>query len=160
MTTTPELVLVVQLSNTGVRSSADLAALADALRETARDLVPGASTHTLLSSTPVPLVIDLPARDVILDNVRVPLSHTEFEILSRLVRRPRVVVSRSVLRELDPDGTNADHGRGRSVDVHVSRIRTKLGRFGSIITTVRGTGYRFDPDPGVHVVEPLTRRSA
>ncbi len=60
MSTTPELVLVVQLSNTGVRSSTDLAALADALRETAQDLVPGVSTHTLLSSTPVPLVIDLP----------------------------------------------------------------------------------------------------
>ncbi|WP_068155610.1 winged helix-turn-helix domain-containing protein [Rhodococcus phenolicus] len=160
MSTTPELVLVVQLSNTGVRSSTDLAALADALRETAQDLVPGVSTHTLLSSTPVPLVIDLPARDVILDSSRVPLSHTEFEILSRLVRRPRVVVSRSVLRELDPASSDIDHRRGRSVDVHVSRIRTKLGRFGQIITTVRGTGYRFDPDPGVHIVEPLTRRSA
>lgn len=99
---------------------------------------------------------------MILDSSRVPLSHTEFEILSRLVRRPRVVVSRSVLRELDPASSDIDHRRGgRSVDVHVSRIRTKLGRFGQIITTVRGgTGYRFDPDPGVHIVEPLTRRSA
>lgn len=160
MTATPQLVLVVQLSGTGDHSSTDLAALADALRETAQDLVPGVSTHTLLSSTPLPLVIDLPARDVILDNDRVLLSHTEFDILSRLVRRPRTVVSRSVLRELDPGDACLDHRRDRSVDVHVSRIRTKLGRFGPIISTVRGTGYRFDPDPGVHVVEPLARRTA
>ena len=82
----------------------------------------------------------------------VPLSHTEFEIFSRLVRNPRVVVGRDEL---------TGSGLGRSVDVHLSRVRTKLGSFGRLVTTVRGTGYRFDPEPGVRVVtEPTSLRSA
>ncbi len=109
-------------------------------------------------------MIDLPARGLVLDNQRVELSHSEFEILAHLVRRPRVVVSRAALRPLgtgysENDDVDTDRGN-RSVDVHVSRIRSKLGRFGNIITTVRGSGYRFDPDPRVHVVEVLDRRTA
>ncbi|MFV9430529.1 winged helix-turn-helix domain-containing protein [Rhodococcus aetherivorans] len=160
----PELVLIVQISDTNAGSAGDLAALADALRETALDLLPDARTHTLLSPGPTPLVIDLPARGLVLDNQRVELSHSEFEILAHLVRRPRVVVSRAALRPLgagysENDDVDSDRGN-RSVDVHVSRIRSKLGRFGNIITTVRGSGYRFDPDPRVHVVEVLDRRTA
>ena len=160
----PELVLIVQISDTNAGSAGDLAALADALRETALELLPGARTHTLLSPGPTPLVIDLPARGLVLDNQRVELSHSEFEILAHLVRRPRVAVSRAALRPLgagysENDDFDTDRGN-RSVDVHVSRIRSKLGRFGNIITTVRRSGYRFDPDPRVHVVESLDRRTA
>ncbi|MEU5844468.1 winged helix-turn-helix domain-containing protein [Rhodococcus sp. NPDC047139] len=160
----PELVLIVQISDTNAGSPGDLAVLADALRETALDLLPGARTRTLLSPGPTPLVIDLPARGLVLDGERVELSHREFEILGHLVRQPRVAASRASLRQLgtgDADNGEIDAERGnRSVDVHVSRIRSKLGRFGSIITTVRGSGYRYDPDPRVHVVEALDRRTA
>jgi two-component system OmpR family response regulator len=97
-------------------------------------------------------VIDLPARDVILGGRSVRLSHTEFEIFAYLAQRPRVVVGRSELSTSDG---------GRSVDVHLSRVRTKLGHFGRLITTVRGTGYRFDPEPGIRVItEPAVLRSA
>jgi DNA-binding response OmpR family regulator len=37
----------------------------------------------------------------------------------------------------------------RTVDVHVRRLRDKLGPFGELINTVRGVGYRFD---GAHRV--------
>ncbi|WP_246872488.1 winged helix-turn-helix domain-containing protein [Rhodococcus sp. DMU1] len=117
------------------------------------------STHTVLSPTPIPLIIDLPARDVLLDGRRVLLSHSEFEILAYLVRNPRTVVSRAVLRDLGTGVREVD-SRGRNVDVHVSRIRTKLQQFGSIISTVRGSGYRFDPHQAVHITELLTRRCA
>ncbi|UYP19359.1 winged helix-turn-helix domain-containing protein [Rhodococcus sp. Z13] len=163
-TDSPELVLIVHVSDTDAGSAGDLAALADALRETALDMLPGARTRTLLSAGPASLVIDLPARGLVLDGTRVELSHTEFEILSYLVRQPRVVVTRASLRPLGTgysgnDPLDADRGN-RSVDVHVSRIRSKLGRFGNIITTVRGSGYRYDPDPRVFVVEALDRRTA
>ena len=89
---------------------------------------------------------------VVLNGKSVQLSHTEFEILSHLVRRPRVVVSRADLTA---------SGGGRSVDVHLSRVRTKLGSFGRLVTTVRGTGYRFDPDAALRVItEPVALRSA
>lgn len=165
----PELVLVVQVSRTGLASTADLAALADTLRETAQELLPGARTRTLLSPGPAPLVIDLPARGLILDGNPIELSPTEFAILSHLVRRPRTVVPRTTLRDLgarpgetahETARTDVPRGTARSVDVHVSRIRIKLARFGSVITTVRGAGYRFDPDPHVHIVQALDRRIA
>lgn len=155
----PELVLIVQISDTGAVKPGDLAALADALRETATGLLPGARTHTLLSSGPAPLVVDLPARGLVLDGSRVELSHTEFEILAHLVGRPGTAVPRSTLRTLGAGYIDPERGN-RAVDVHVSRIRSKLGRFGDVVTTVRGSGYRFDPDARVHVVEPLRRRSA
>ena len=155
----PELVLIVQISDTGAVTPGDLAALADALRETATGLLPAARTHTLLSSGPTPLVVDLPARGLVLDGSRVELSHTEFEILAHLVGRPGTAIPRSTLRTLGAGYIDPAHGN-RSVDVHVSRIRSKLGRFGDVITTVRGSGYRFDPDARVHVVDLLHRRSA
>ncbi|WP_241386617.1 winged helix-turn-helix domain-containing protein [Rhodococcus sp. CH91] len=163
-TDSPELVLIVQISDTNADSPGDLAALADALRETTLDLLPGARTRTLLSPGPAPLLIDLPARGLVLDNKRVELSHNEFEILAHLAGRPGVVVSRAALRPLgagcSENGRLDAEGGHRSVDVHISRIRSKLGRFGTVITTVRGSGYRFDPDPRVHVVEALDRRTA
>ncbi|MFD4183514.1 winged helix-turn-helix domain-containing protein [Rhodococcus sp. NPDC058514] len=181
----PDLVLTLQFSNPGSADRRQLVALANALRATAQELVPGVSTRARMDTAPTPtaavaptnsaghansvsptdasLVIDLPARQVSVGGLPVSLSHTEFEILSHLARRPRVVVSRRRLLELS--GNLGERERaGRSVDVHVSRVRTKLGRFGWLVSTVRGTGYRFDPDPRVHIVTEAaadpTRRSA
>ncbi|MFC9788135.1 winged helix-turn-helix domain-containing protein [Rhodococcus sp. NPDC127528] len=160
---TSELVLTLQFSHPGSADRQQLISLANALRATAQDIVPGVSTRARVDiatppvtterrpSSDAPLLIDLPARQVLLHGQPVSLSHTEFEILSHLARRPRVVVSRRRLLELS--GTLGDRERpGRSVDVHVSRVRTKLDRFGWLVSTVRGTGYRFDPDPRVRIV--------
>ncbi|TQF75018.1 winged helix-turn-helix transcriptional regulator [Rhodococcus spelaei] len=161
---TNELVLTLQFSHPGSADRQQLIALANALRTAAQEIVPGVSTRARVDTTPAttdrrhssdaPLLIDLPARQVLLHGTPVSLSHTEFEILSHLARRPRVVVSRRRLLELS--GTLGERERtGRSVDVHVSRVRTKLDRFGWLVTTVRGTGYRFDPDPRVRIVAEL-----
>lgn len=141
---------VLTLQFTGSSDQRQLTALADALRATASELAPGVDAQA--SVAPVaPLLIDLPAREVRLDGSPVPLSHTEFEILAHLASRPRTVVSRRLMLQLS--GTLGERDRaGRSVDVHVSRVRTKLGRFGGRVSTVRGSGYRFDPDPQIHVV--------
>ncbi|MDJ0393273.1 winged helix-turn-helix domain-containing protein [Rhodococcus sp. G-MC3] len=153
---TTEDTVLLQISDTGTPaleglSRPQLHAFADALRQTAANFAPGARILTRFdvrfSDRNSPLVIDLPARDVIVSGKSVPLSHTEFEILSQLARNPRVVVSRADL--------TASGGR-RSVDVHLSRVRTKLGSFGRLVTTVRGTGYRFDPEPGVRVITELS----
>ncbi|MGW6376741.1 winged helix-turn-helix domain-containing protein [Rhodococcus sp. NPDC055112] len=160
----PDLILTLQFSNTGSTDRQQLVALANALRATAQELLPGVSTRARMDAAPAavaappkaadidaPLVIDLPARQVFTRGEPVSLSHTEFEILSHLARRPRVVVSRRRLLELS--GTLGERERaGRSVDVHVSRVRMKLGRYGWLVSTVRGTGYRFDPDPRVRII--------
>jgi two-component system response regulator MtrA len=70
---------------------------------------------------------------------RVDLTRVEFSLLAALAERPGAAATRRWLveRALDPerDGTE------RTLDVHVSRLRKKLGR-GTFIETVWGIGYR------------------
>lgn len=156
-----EATVIVRISDSGTSSLQGLTrpqlhALAEALRSVTKGFAPQAKILTRFdvqaNELNAPLVIDLPARDVILSGKSVRLSHTEFEIFAYLAQHPRVVVARSELNTSDG---------GRSVDVHLSRVRTKLGHFGRLITTVRGTGYRFDPEPGIRIVtEPRVLRSA
>jgi DNA-binding response OmpR family regulator len=86
------------------------------------------------------LRIDIDARVVSVDGTDVDLTRAEFDILSALARRPGSAVSRHALVDaaLDASG-EAD---GRTLDVHVSRIRRKLGPSGDLLATVWGVGYR------------------
>ena len=55
--------------------------------------------------------------------------------------RNRIVSRRTLLREAW-DMTHADQVETRTVDVHIAKLRKKLGRYGELIETVRGQGYR------------------
>ncbi len=88
------------------------------------------------------IAIDVARRDVRLDDRPVSLTTTEFEILRALVAAAGRVVPRERLMELarGPDWAAFE----RSVDVHVSHLRAKLGddpRDPRLIKTVRGVGY-------------------
>jgi len=91
-----------------------------------------------------PLSIDLDARAVHAAGAPVDLTRVEFEMLAALARRPGAAVSRAWLVEhvLDP-GRDGDE---RTLDVHVSRLRKKLGDAGACIATVWGVGYRLKID--------------
>jgi DNA-binding winged helix-turn-helix (wHTH) protein len=88
------------------------------------------------------------------------LSRLEYDLLLFLARHPRQVFSRS---QLLAQVWGHTHTTTRTVDVHVSRIRAKLGDQ-DIITTVYGLGYRLSDDAEVTVVDdgsrgrPLGRR--
>jgi two-component system response regulator MtrA len=88
------------------------------------------------------LRIDFSARRVALDGAAIDLTRVEFDLIAALARRPGAAVSRAWLAEhvLDP----ARDGDERSLDVHVSRLRRKLGEAGRQITTVWGVGYRLE----------------
>jgi two-component system response regulator MtrA len=75
----------------------------------------------------------------------VELTRVEFELLAALARRPREAVTRQWLVEhvLDPDR----EGTERTLDVHVSRLRRKLGPV-HCVETVWGVGYRLSPGEG------------
>ncbi|APV43813.1 two-component system, OmpR family, alkaline phosphatase synthesis response regulator PhoP [Dehalogenimonas formicexedens] len=80
----------------------------------------------------------------------IPLTATEFKILTALVRNAGLVLSRSKL--LDLLGENYE-GYERTIDVHVKNLRRKLGEANiespCSITTVHGVGYKFqEPDHG------------
>jgi two-component system, OmpR family, response regulator len=81
--------------------------------------------------------------------VVVPLSATEFRLLSVFVDHPGQVLGREKLLALSSASGTAAGGlpSDRSIDLAVSRLRSKLGTdAGSpLIWTVRGEGYRFDP---------------
>jgi two-component system, OmpR family, response regulator len=88
------------------------------------------------------LVVDPAARSVSLDGREVPLTGYEFALLHALARRAGRVLAREQLMELAKG--SADDAFDRSIDVHVSRLRQKLGddpRHPRLIKTVRGAGY-------------------
>ncbi|NKY31784.1 response regulator transcription factor [Nocardia speluncae] len=86
--------------------------------------------------------VDLTARTVTTGGTRVDLTHKEFELVEVLVGRPGCAVSREVL--MDRVWGDAFLAVSRSLDVHISTLRNKLGRPG-LITTIRGFGYRWGP---------------
>ncbi|MDA1306627.1 MAG: response regulator transcription factor [Acidobacteria bacterium] len=86
------------------------------------------------------MTIRVDARLVLVNDDPVDLTKVEFDLLAALARRPGAAVSRAALVEqtLDPERD----GDERTLDVHVSRLRKKLGVAGPMITTVWGVGYR------------------
>ena len=88
-----------------------------------------------------PLTIDKAAHRITLHGKDVVLTATEFKLLLTLVeRRGRVQTRPQLLEtvwEAQPDIQT------RTVDMHVQRLRSKLGEVGELIETVRGFGYRF-----------------
>jgi DNA-binding response OmpR family regulator len=82
------------------------------------------------------------ARRVVLDGREVVLTGYEFALLLALARRAGRVLAREQLMELAKG--SAEDAFDRSVDVHVSRLRQKLGddpKRPRLIKTVRGAGY-------------------
>jgi two-component system OmpR family response regulator len=88
------------------------------------------------------LVVDPAARRVTLGGKDVVLTGYEFALLDALARRAGRVLSREQLMELARG--SAEEAFDRSIDVHVSRLRQKLGddpKRPRLIKTVRGAGY-------------------
>ncbi|MFW0794898.1 response regulator transcription factor [Gordonia sp. CPCC 205515] len=85
--------------------------------------------------------VDLDAHTVTVGSVDVTLTAKEFEILAVLLRNPGAAVSRQQL--MDEVWGDAFVAVSRSLDVHMTGLRSKLGRPG-LIVTIRGFGYRWD----------------
>jgi DNA-binding response OmpR family regulator len=93
-----------------------------------------------------PLTLDVDAYRVTVQGRALDLTYKEFELLRYLAERPgRVSTRPTLLREV----WGYDfYGGTRTVDVHVRRLRAKLGpEFESLIETVRGVGYRASDGP-------------
>ena len=95
------------------------------------------------------LQLDNRARTVTLDGRRLELSRLEYELLLFLARNPRQVFSRS---QLLGHVWGHVHTTVRTVDVHVSRLRTKLGD-PEFVTTVYGVGYRLSDDARITITD-------
>ncbi|MEQ8770172.1 MAG: response regulator transcription factor [Phycisphaerales bacterium] len=87
-----------------------------------------------------PLSVDTGVHSATLEGRPLQLTVTEFKLLSALVAAEGKVLSRPALisRAMGPGVTVTE----RTIDVHVTSIRKKLGQQSSLIRTVRGVGYR------------------
>ena len=75
------------------------------------------------------------------DGTNVKLTNKEFQLLSALAKKRGRVVTRQQL--LDQVWGYSYYGDARTLDVHIRRLRQKLGACGDCIETVVGVGYRF-----------------
>jgi Transcriptional regulatory protein, C terminal len=89
------------------------------------------------------LLIDRDQRRVWADGLEVALTFQEFELLAFLAAHPGTVFTRAdLVRQVWQRDFAAD---SRTVDVHVSRLRSKLGCYGSCLVTEYRVGYKYRP---------------
>ncbi|MFM2352604.1 MAG: hypothetical protein RLZZ608_10 [Actinomycetota bacterium] len=100
------------------------------------------------------VVIDISRKRVLLDGDTAALTYKEFELLQYLVlREGRTIERGELITSLWADGGEGDDDvpNERTIDVHVRRLRAKLGGYEDIVRTVRGSGYRFDRHADVSI---------
>jgi DNA-binding response OmpR family regulator len=88
-----------------------------------------------------PLSIDIEGHEAVVDDSAVDLNPREFALLKVLAQNLGRVLSRDQLLDLawpDPGRVNSN----RTVDVHIRRLRLKLGEAADLIRTVGGAGYK------------------
>jgi two-component system, OmpR family, phosphate regulon response regulator PhoB len=86
--------------------------------------------------------IDRAAHEVTVDGELIDLTPTEYKLLLTLAERRGRVLARTLLLETVWEA--APDIQTRTVDMHVQRLRSKLGASGDMIETVRGFGYRIN----------------
>ncbi|MDI3421475.1 winged helix-turn-helix domain-containing protein [Streptomyces luteolus] len=104
------------------------------------------------AGTPVPqdtppdaLRLDAERRVAVLDGRELDLTYLEFELLAQLTGHPHRVYSREYL--VGHVWGYGHVGDGRTVDVHIARLRRKFGpKHRGRIVTVRSVGYKYVPD--------------
>lgn len=97
---------------------------------------------------PEPLWVLTGPRTVLRDGLPLPLTRLEYELLLFLARHPRRVFTRT---QLLGSVWGYQHAVARTVDVHVRRLRAKVGESRPLVTTVHGVGYRLADDARVRV---------
>ena len=91
------------------------------------------------------LAVDLVSHRVSVNGDRVRVTAMQMRLLVHLIEHRDEVVSRGVLL-MEVWGYQQEI-QTRTVDIHVQRLRERLGSAARFITTVRGIGYRLSEDP-------------
>lgn len=87
------------------------------------------------------ITMDLDRKECFVDGVEVTFSKLEFELLALLLSKPGYLFTReAILKAVWPAGTVV---LDRTVDVNITRIRKKIGRYGEYLRTKFGYGYKF-----------------
>ena len=90
------------------------------------------------------IVIDQTAHTVTVDGRQIELSFKEFELLTYFMENQGVALSREKILN---NVWNYDYfGDARTIDTHVKKLRSKLGKKGEYIKTIWGMGYKFEAE--------------
>ena len=83
------------------------------------------------------------AHQVTIDGENIELSYKEFELLAYFMENQGIALSREKILN---NVWNYDYfGDARTIDTHVKKLRSKLGKKGEMIRTIWGMGYKFEP---------------
>ena len=88
------------------------------------------------------LEINIAARTVTVDGMRVELTPKEYELLFYLIENKNIALSRDKLLS-DIWGYDV-FGDDRTIDTHIKNLRNNLGPYRDYIVTLRGVGYKFE----------------
>ena len=88
------------------------------------------------------IVIDKAAHLVTVDGREVNLSYKEFELLTFFVENKGLALSREQI--LNHVWNYDYYGDARTIDTHVKKLRSKMGKKGDMIKTIWGMGYKFE----------------
>jgi len=94
----------------------------------------------------LPVVLDGATHQATASGHPLSLTPKEFDLLRALLEARGRVLSREFLLDRVWGYARAGEIESRTVDVHVRRLRAKLGPEGERILTVKNVGYRLDPD--------------
>jgi DNA-binding winged helix-turn-helix (wHTH) protein len=116
--------------------------------------------HRQIEETPAKkrtgVIVDVSRKRVTLDGDAASLTFKEFELLQYLVLREGRTIDRSELIASLWVADDDEAPNERTIDVHVRRLRAKLGDYEDIVRTVRGVGYRFDRHADVAIRQATT----
>lgn len=88
------------------------------------------------------IVLNRTAHEVLIDGEKVDLSFKEFELLSYFMENKDIALSREKI--LNHVWDYDYFGDARTIDTHVKKLRSKMGKYGSYIKTIWGMGYKFE----------------
>ena len=89
------------------------------------------------------LEIDLAGREVYVDGKRASMTPKEYDLLFYLVKNKGLALTRDKL--LEKVWGYDFFGDDRTVDTHIKMLRNSLGKYRTFIVTLRGMGYKFEP---------------
>lgn len=87
-------------------------------------------------------ILDFDLKELSIDNNKIELTKTEFELLTLLAKHPGRVFPRENI--IDIIWSETPFITERTVDVHITRLRKKLGKYATVISNKTGYGYRFN----------------
>jgi DNA-binding response OmpR family regulator len=103
------------------------------------------------------LCLDFDQQTAVLDSQRIVLTRKEYDLLALLVQHAGEIIPREALL-LRVWGYGSEI-RTRTLDVHVRRLRKKLGSYADqYIETIFGIGYRFQPFHAPRFFQPIARQ--